>query len=345
MNKSKNITFFLGAGASRYACPIWKEQGQKMLNLARICLGDSVKKFDTLANDFNDEYMSLAWEIGYFGTKALEYGTIDTYAKRLFLNESHDELAKLKLAVSVFFTTWQMSEDRELKSFDNFYFQPIDKRYFSLMASVLERSLSGIRIKENIKFVSWNYDLQIEHTFKSFQSDSCSWDRIQDLLKFSLTEDKGDRLEICHLNGYHGFYESQGKREVRFLGRTDSMKPEEIVKDLSHLSKGHDRWQLSLRNHINYAWESNEYADRIREESKKIFAETDILVIIGYSFPNFNKEIDKELFASLNTQCSKIYYQDPNASESFIEQLVDKNRHDIICQNDKLDYFLLPYEF
>ena len=34
--KGKKITYLLGADASYQACPIWKEQGEKMIELAKI---------------------------------------------------------------------------------------------------------------------------------------------------------------------------------------------------------------------------------------------------------------------------------------------------------------------
>ncbi len=30
----KNITYLFGAGASYFACPIWKEQGEKMIAIS-----------------------------------------------------------------------------------------------------------------------------------------------------------------------------------------------------------------------------------------------------------------------------------------------------------------------
>ena len=55
--------------------------------------------------------------------------------------------------------------------------------------------------------------------------------------------------------------------------------------------------------------------------------------------------IDKTLFEKLKGRKTTIYYQDPNASETLIKQLVNSEETDIICERSKTDVFILPYEF
>jgi len=343
--KKPKITYFLGAGASYSACPIWSEQGNKMIELATTYFGAEKKSF-LFSPDHNlDDAQKIIWDIGYFGLMASKYGTIDTYAKKLHLNSSYKELSRLKVSVSAFFTIWQLTDDKVFKSRKDSEFEEIDKRYISLFASILESTSStDIRIKDNIRFVSWNYDLQLEHTFKSFNQDSLTWEFIFRNLNFRAHIEDSKSLDICHLNGYHGFYKVKEKEE-HFLDLTDSKDIKEIAESISFLYSSHRNNGFSLMNHINYAWEKNSIANKTREEALKIFSETDILIIIGYSFPNFNKEIDKELFSKLQGRKTKLYYQDPNASESFIKQLVNINDCEVILEKQKFDNFILPYDF
>ncbi len=340
-----NITFLLGAGASYNSCPIWKEQGEKMVELAEKYLKSSNNNFNDKAPVGLDDKEQLLWNIGYFGQKALKFGTIDTYAKKLFLNQSDQELSALKLAVSVFFTIWQLTNDFDLKKRGSNILEEIDRRYITLLAALLEnKSGSGIQIKENVRFVTWNYDLQLEFAFKSFTRDGSSWDDIPDNLRFRFNSDNPKSLQICHLNGYHGFYITSEK-EIGFIDVPKSKDINEILESIGYVSTSHSRRQLHVTNHINYAWETNPLALGVRNEAIKVFSETDILVVIGYSFPNFNKEIDKMLFDKLKGRKTTIYYQDLNASETFIKQLVNSNETEIICERIKMDAFLLPYEF
>lgn len=344
----KNVTYLIGAGASYYSCPIWKEQGVKMLELAKKYLDPEKCNFDKEPK-LDSEKDKVLWNIGYFGVQAEKYGTIDSYARKLFLNQSHQELLKLKESVSIFFTLWHLTNDYNLKSREveggSYRFEEIDRRYISLLAAITDTNKNkDVVIKDNIRFVTWNYDLQIEFAFKAFNHDGMSWDDLSKNLKFRCKIGCNDLLQVCHLNGYHGFYYTDGN-EYDFLTVSTAKTINDILNEIVYVSISSRRRQLEISNHINYAWESNHLAEKTRSEASRIFSETDILVIIGYSFPNFNKEIDKTLFDKLKGRPTKIYYQDPNASEIFINQLIDTNNTEVICDRVKKDNFYLPYEF
>jgi hypothetical protein len=343
MANQKKITFLLGAGASRNACPILKEQGEKMIELARIYFENPNYEFEEKPKDL-DEKNRVMWDIGFFGSMSLKFGTIDTYAKKLSLNNS-PELSRLKLSVSLFFTIWQLTNNKILKSRNSISFDNIDRRYISLMASIVEQyNRISCKIKDNIRFVTWNYDLQLEYAFKSFCRDGVSWDDISNDLRFRISDYSAPKLEICHLNGYHGFYNTENG-EYQILDRTDSMEISDILDNISFTSTSLSQRKIDISNHINYAWENNKQAETIRKEAFRIFSETDIVIIIGYSFPNFNKDIDKKLFDQLRGRQTKVYYQDPNASQVLIQQIVNSEECDVICEQKKLDNFILPYEF
>lgn len=342
----KNITYLLGAGASYYSNPIWKEQGVKMIELAENYIEEKYKDFENLSPRIHIDNLNRAlFEIGFFGKKSLQYGTIDTYAKKLFLNESHQDLSRLKYAVSMFFTLWQLTNDYNLKSRNGFKYDDIDKRYLTLMAALTEKSdRNGIKIKDNVKFVTWNYDLQLELAFKAFTHSNSTWDFVDQCLGFRIKSQLERPLQICHLNGYHGYYITDNK-EINFHDYPKSNDIKEILETLKYISENIDRRQINFHDTINYAWEDSPVSSKTREEAKKIFQETDILIIIGYSFPNFNKEIDKSLFEKLKGRKTTIYYQDPYASETFLRQLVNPEETKIVCENSKTDVFILPYEF
>ncbi|MDD4976474.1 MAG: hypothetical protein PHY93_19110 [Bacteriovorax sp.] len=344
MINQKKITFLLGAGASRNACPILKEQGEKMIELARIYFDNPDLEFEEKPKDL-DEKKRVMWDIGFFGNMSLKFGTIDTYAKKLSLNNSYRELSRLKLSVSLFFTIWQLTNNKKLKSCNSKSFDDIDRRYISLMASIIEqKDHISCKLNDNVRFVTWNYDLQLEYAFKSFCREELSWDYISQDLRFRISDKSTPNLEICHLNGYHGFYKTD-RGDYHILDRTNSMEINEILDSISFTSTSLSQGTIDITNHINYAWENNYLAEASRNEAFRIFSETDIVIIIGYSFPNFNKEIDKELFDRLKGRHTKVYYQDPNASPTLIYQIVNSEECDVICEPKKLDNFILPYEF
>ncbi|MFX5587009.1 hypothetical protein ABTE16_19900, partial [Acinetobacter baumannii] len=76
---------------------------------------------------------------------------------------------------------------------------------------------------------------------------------------------------------------------------------------------------------------------------KSLTEGTDILVIIGYSFPFFNRKIDRQLFESIGPN-AKIYYQDPNALENskLIRTLFGMPNE--ITPITYLDQYYVPFE-
>jgi len=344
--KSKNITYLLGAGASYNSCPIWKEQGEKMIELSEKYLKlPNVNFNEEKPNDLSDR-QSILWDLGYFGHKALEFGTIDTYAKKLLINQSLKDLQRLKLAVSIFFTLWESSND-EIKNRNGQQFKKIDNRYISLLSSIIEASNANPKLKENVRFVTWNYDLQLERAFKAFCLDHLDWDYVSLNLSFRVNKKNLKNLEVCHLNGYSGFYNSSidSKQEIGFLDRSSSIEINKILEEIEFMNRSISRETINIREHINYAWENNDISNFTRKQALSIFSQTDILVIIGYSFPSFNKEIDKSLFEQLTGRETKIYYQDPNASEDLLKIYTQGLETELQLIKDYKDHFFLPPEF
>lgn len=338
----KNITYLLGAGASRNAIPILNELSEIMVDFARFYLNNYDNNLFNNPNIYSQDSKEYSiWEIGYFGEKGKKFGTIDTYAKKLVLNHSDGELKRLKLAVSNFFTIWQYSNNlynKDVKKFKDV----IDRRYISLLASILEDTNEiNPSIKTNINFVSWNYDLQLEMAYKEFCESKRSWNEVFERLKKS--------NQILHLNGYHGHYdiiEKEKRNEQSLVNRLEIDDFDNIIEAIKFTSTSQQRDQIDFSNHINYAWEKNEFSLNNREKASKLFKNTDVLIVIGYSFPPFNKEIDRMLFKNIKKN-TKIIYQDPKASKFIIQSLLDflPEEIEIICEKNYLDSFILPDDF
>jgi hypothetical protein len=345
-----NITYLLGAGASAKACPILRAQGETMIALAKMFLDPEITEQNFKIMNSGDPGVVIMHDMLRFGQYSLKYGTIDTYAKKLYFSDDYEhDLDRLKLSVSVFFTIWEsMKSDYPIKS----KYENIDSRYISLLASVLEKTSKRVpKLKDNIKFITWNYDLQLERAFKSFCMDHFTWDEVSKYLIFKPSLSQSISLDVCHLNGYNGYYFTAPKsdkqiKEVDTIDRNlqDKDLPA-ILKEIDFIVESQRRDQLSFSEHINYAWESNQLAQVTRNEAANILSKTDTLIIVGYSFPPFNKEIDKQLFVHLQGRKTRIFYQDPNASKDYLSTLIKGLNTEIICLTDKLDQFLLPYDF
>lgn len=336
-----NITYLFGAGASYHACPIWKEQAKKMIELPKR-LGHNFTYREGENNNFTDDN-SLVWLIGYIGTKAKEFNTVDTYAKKLYLQNNITELNQLKAAVSCFFTIWSLTNQPNWKyrgSEGNMtFYKEIDHRYMNLLATYLEKGVNQPRIRDKVKFVSWNYDLQIEKAYLKFTDITKDrYEAINKHFPFIPTSNTTE-LDVCHLNGFHGYY---GKSDVEHLfGNSNTNDISKIISSINFVIPELRKKKLSFNNHINYAWESDsEISSNSREIARRIYAATNILVVIGYSFPPFNHEIDKMLFKSI-VKLDRLIIQDPNADAKFISETFGIDMKIINVVNN-VDQFVIP---
>jgi hypothetical protein len=117
-------------------------------------------------------------------------------------------------------------------------------------------------------------------------------------------------------------------------------------------------------NYLNYAWEyftdkhdfKGIFVDEAVTNAVRVAAETQILVIIGYSFPIFNRQTDKKIIDAM-TRLQKVYVQDlypeniyttiKNAfkifqTSSFDEDKVAGSKRFVL--SNSLNQFVLPYE-
>ncbi|MGV3460092.1 MAG: hypothetical protein ACO1N9_06525 [Flavobacterium sp.] len=365
------ITYYLGAGASYHSCPILNQQAEMMIKLAEFELQKSSairpqssgitlsqhKYFfsDSEFKQLRTEKHQILWYIGYFGKKALEFNTIDTYARKLFLTNQIEDLRLLKMAVSVFFDLWENFQDRykviskTTKDDSGDKFRPIDQRYTALFSILLDNENGKIQMNNNFKFITWNYDLQLENAFKSFLKH----DEIESLnqLNENYFRFKDDNIQnevnnVFHLNGHRGFFLDKKKGTFELNAANDF---NEYWNQLQGLLQSTKNGSANFDQYIKYAWE-HQLNSKMYSSISDIMSQTDILVIIGYSFPPFNRKIDQYLFSKLDVnRLTKIIYQDPNANSSIIENLFQypdmiKRKIKILNDDNALTWFNLPNE-
>lgn len=93
---------------------------------------------------------------------------------------------------------------------------------------------------------------------------------------------------------------------------------------------------------LSFAWEKD---SKIKQSIEKTVYNADVLVIIGYSFPDYNRDIDKEIFDKM-PNLKKIYIQDkdPNIIKQRIMQFITtkKDYNFMLCQD--VTQFVIPME-
>ena len=100
---------------------------------------------------------------------------------------------------------------------------------------------------------------------------------------------------------------------------------------------------------FTFAWERTPIALKALEYAKNAMMDANILVVIGYSFPSFNRKVDKELFSTfLNhmAQAKKVVIQSPTMTSDTFRQIMgirDTSQSVIVESNS--DQFYIPPEF
>ena len=95
---------------------------------------------------------------------------------------------------------------------------------------------------------------------------------------------------------------------------------------------------------LSFAFDYTSHSEAILQRSHEIINDTDALVIIGYTFPFFNREIDRKVLSRLSPK-AKVYIQDlapEKIKESFKAVLPNFNDNNISLIRDVTQFYLPP---
>ncbi|SJZ45763.1 hypothetical protein [Sediminibacterium ginsengisoli] len=341
----KNITYLLGAGASAFAMPVINNMRTRI-----TCVLNKLEDFsDTKLNtetyfkigfkkEFQPEYDKIRKELIWLFEESEHHQTVDTLAKKLY-HTDEDGLLRLKRALIFYFLLEQLidfqTEPINTSNPDAYRKKDMpDKRYDSFIASILKNEPGKVMLKAGISIITWNYDMQFELSFKNYKKDADAYIfNLQKQLQvvpsryciespeYFNTLDENN-FSIVKLNGQALFY-NEDKQNYRTI--LDELAPyqNERLNNFFHYSRQFltENWpQDDFYKMFNFCWEHNENGpayvykniDKTIAYAKKIAEKTEILVIIGYSFPFFNRETDSFLINNMK-KLQTVYIQDmPN---------------------------------
>lgn len=288
------VMYLFGAGASAGAIPVVNGMAKE--------ISEDIKKFDGFISNqavvegfnFSKERQMVLEILSRLRLACENYYSIDTYAKKLFLTDTED-FWQLKRDISFYFTLRQI-------------FQKPDKRYDNFWASVLE---AKDILPNNIKILSWNYDYQFELTYLNMSSRATlkSARAALNILYPSDSNIVSDGFALMKLNG-SATRVSLGTNEVDYL--CESALPHTKSVNLKQLLDNFELLQNSSANKsdLKFAWETS--LERI--DFSKFVEDYRVLAVIGYSFPYFNRKVDRLIIDSLIKQgkLEHLYIQDSN---------------------------------
>lgn len=353
------ITYLLGAGASCHCLPTYANFKARFARF-QLSLEENISNMNSEEDRKSvNEIISLARIIN---EEFSFHSTPDTIAKKYFhLRENGSQkLNDLKILLTLFFMFEQCLSKEAIVGL-NLTDEKIqvDRRYDAFIAAVLEPTYSKIKVDPNFNILTWNYDLQFELCFQNYFNKEFvdtqyeiqsipSEKTLEKNFKFDI-----NKFSIVHLNG---IAYSPAPNENTLFGSfcNSSQLIQYLVSYFTSMKEGSTN---NSPHFLNFAWERDKSFEQPKEIlniisncASQIVETTEVLVIIGYSFPIFNRELDTALFRNMK-ELKYVYIQSPDAV-NLKETIIDvfhPVRNSINEKNvfvvKSLDYFFIPAEW
>ena len=354
------VIYLLGAGASYgergYLLPSMqpvvssdeeKEEqgilrGMPILNEFPIAISQLQRKVDNTLHVKNSRIVSEI--LTNILNVSKEYPTVDTYAKMLYTTRQIEEYEKFKEQIALFFLMWQRSHKHDI-------------RYDAFIASLIDAETGEF---PPMTILTWNYDMQFEMSYSKYITEGRAlwkiWDKLNVYCKSNGSLPYNVKLPFAFikLNGSAIFHASQpDDYSLRYTLQDvlwESPDEEQFVKDISTIyENGQHKNILAIPKYVNelsYAWD-NSGREQIMQNIAHRGEDCETLVIIGYSFPDVNREIDRHIFNSM-PKLKTIYIQDidaVNVKERVVAiyEYLQKDAPRIIPKTD-VGQFFIPNE-
>lgn len=335
----KQFTYLLGAGASAKVLPVVSDF-EKRLASFRSWMANSQPFKNKPAEPTHIKFLG---DLDGFINNLKFTSSPDTLAKRFYLQRRHDKLNDLKMLLSVFF----LIEEG---------YQKFDIRYESLFAQLLTLKDDGnIQLPSNVKILSWNYDLQVERAMNSFlglhlDHNNSLFNRLQSIpLKNKMGQNAEsdidlDKFALVKLNGMAGAVTNSGVVERFFLEENSTFTKDQLIESVMKIYQAYLANPKDFIPEINFAWEKEGIALYLREQALRVAEQTNVLICIGYSFPNFNRDIDREILGAMKN-LDKVYLQDMDSGVKERFQALNPGFSGNVQVIKDVKQFYLPYEY
>lgn len=333
------VTFLFGAGASRHALPIISEIPERlkffieqMKNPDLILDEDKFEGLNTKENKREIQKL-LINDLEWLLDLSSRHASVDTAAKKLFIKGNFGGLVRLKVVLSIFFVFEQLKN------------KP-DYRYDAFFASLLQDDIRSF--PDNIRIISWNYDYQFELSYQEYSGDkriSSSQTLLNVVTKYDYSKKTSENFKICKLNGTTGLFKNSGFQQYTYIDEFDRELDKNLMENFVRNYTAAVYFSSQFYPSLSFAWERHHTGTDIVDFTTKEVADTETLVIIGYSFPFFNRKIDRSIIGSM-TNLKSVYFQSPEAENIIdrfqsirtdIDKLKIKSIHDVF-------QFFLPHE-
>lgn len=336
---SNKIVYLFGAGASYHAIPVVSGMKTRLQTFLEYYNNNRNLVINMNVHSLNrkgklvilEKYKELVKETS-------RSFSIDTLARKFFLRGDMNKLNDVKELIAAYLV-WEQVVNKEGQDrintrpehinvyvpatnyFSYFWkgssaepksviqtdipLESFDYRYESLFSVLADKRN---KLSENVSFISWNYDNQVEIAI----------DRVFNIegneKKKNRTLDSIFDNRFIKLNGSAGLSNFDWEPVSKFNSEKDE-RLKEIAEFLSVEGK-------TYPNRIKFAWENDK--DLPRNRASMHLQEADELVIIGYSFPDYNRKVDYQMLNEFwgTTHTKKITIQDTLENADKVAQRV-----------------------
>lgn len=347
-----NVTYLLGAGASKNSLPILNQFTSRLIKFKNKI---EQLPFNEIGTELSEIKNQLLGDISIILPELKPHQTIDTYAKRLFLTNDR-KLVQLKRILITFFlfeqTLEQYPQENLIKEDKT---EAIDKRYDGFIASLISPKVGNLSMPNNVNILTWNYDLQLELSLAKYQVNLKRVYENYNIYPFK-RDIITDKFSIVHLNG-QALLSSKDQYGKSFIEEFINFSSSNLSVCLGNALKIYQRLidsdSSDTIERFSYAWESNRESKPLifktaHDQFEHIAEKTECLVLIGYSFPFVNRVYDKKLFENIlkSKKLKSIYIQDPHSKniESIISSTFLTNYPVKYFHDESVTHFWLPPE-
>ena len=334
------LGYYIGAGASARSLPVAKYMPCRLQELA-----NKTAAFAECSDNLNGRVAEIAGDLRWLADSSQERTSVDALAHNCHLRADDEQMARLKKALAVFFLLEQAQ-------------RPVDPRYrdfLSYLGQLDERR--NVAMPTDVRVISWNYDMQFEKAYAEFLHPD-DYPRVAIALQivpglgdsaycsecFSIVKLNGTASMVLEKTKPHPVIEQMAKdedrvREKKVLARQyKNYLTSDFKKTLKQVGSSYDDNGIP---YLNFAWVDDEW----RNDALKRIERVETLVVIGYSFPLVNRDVDQEILTRL-LRPEKLYVQAGRDGPAVKERLaglgVDAERVSLV---EDVGQFYIPHPY
>lgn len=283
-------------------------------------------KYQRANSDIERSRQELLSDIDGMMTGIKEHATIDTFARKLFLTGQKRQFNRLKDVLCAFFVWAQL------------IYKP-DGRYDAFFANVLQEGT--LALPEELSIISWNYDSQLETAYKVY--NRTGYLPVFEKNIRGTWPDLPLSGRVFKINGSATFVD---KPVVEIIKEDEKMTvPMQLIEFYHNAHVDTSDLGVDFTTHLSFAWEDSNNKENMHAALKETTSDTEIVVVIGYSFPFFNRVTDRQLFGGMPS-LRRVYVQDinPEAVVQSIQGVLPVGRKIEVIPIRECSQFYLPSE-